>query len=86
MRSRRGLTAGATQLFSIDVTTGATQTLLQTFFIDNLGMTYDPVIDRLWVVDFAGQVLQFDPSNGFTRSFVRSISGPHTCIATVPVP
>ncbi len=81
-----GLTAGGTILFSIDVTTGAIHPLLSTSFINNLGLTYDPVIDRFWVDDFDGNLLQFDPNNGFARSTVATIGGPRTCIATVPQP
>jgi hypothetical protein len=49
-------------------------------------MTYDPVIDRFWVVDTLGELLQIDPTSGYTTRFVTSLSGGRTCIASVPVP
>jgi hypothetical protein len=69
-------------LFAI---TGAVTPLASAGPVIDYGMTYDPVIDRFWVVDTAGQIMQFDPGNGFARTLLSSIPGPHTCIASVPV-
>jgi hypothetical protein len=49
------------------------------------GMTYDAVIDRFWVVDTAGQIIQLDPNQGFARTLSSFIPGGRTCIASVPI-
>lgn len=74
------------QLFSINVATGA-MTLLGTTTIPviDFGMTYDPVIDRFWVVDFNGRILQLDPNRGYAATVVTTLFGGRTCVASVPI-
>jgi hypothetical protein len=48
-------------------------------------MTNDAVIDRFWVVDTAGQIIQLDPNQGFARTLSSFIPGGRTCIASVPI-
>ncbi|MBC7975756.1 MAG: hypothetical protein H7138_12325 [Myxococcales bacterium] len=74
------------QIFAVDVTNGGLTQLASTPFVRDFGMTYDPVIDRFWVVDFDGRVLQLDPGQGFGTTLEAFIGGSHTCIASVPVP
>lgn len=74
------------EMLSLDPTTGAQTLLAFTENVGDYGMTYDPTIDRFWVVDFAGRVLQLDPNTGYTTSLELFIGGSHTCIAEVPVP
>jgi len=52
--------------------------------IRNYGMTYDPVLDRFWVIDFDGQILQFDPGQMFALSQAGLVDGGYTCFASVP--
>jgi len=72
-------------MFSVDVTTAAMTALASVGPIGDFGMTYDPVLDRFWVVDFNGQIFQFDPNNGFAQTRFGFIPGRHTCIASVPL-
>lgn len=51
--------------------------------IDNNGWTYDPVIDRLWAVDYGGNIYQYNPTT-FTRTTFATGQGAHTCMAYVP--
>ena len=47
---------GSGPVFSVNVATGAfTAISTQTSFINNLGMAYDLVFDKFWVVDFEGR-------------------------------
>lgn len=71
-------------LFAINLSTGAATSLAPAGPLDNTGLTYDPVIDRHWGVDFAGRLFQLDPNLNFARTDLPSISGSHTCIAFRP--
>lgn len=79
-------TFDGTTMFAIDVRNAALTPLGTPTFVGNFGMTYDPVIDRFWVVDFNGQLFQIDPNLGFATTLQAGIGGEHTCIAEVPVP
>ena len=74
------------QIFAVDVADAGLTLLASTESVVDDGMTYDPVIDRFWVVDFNGRVLQLDPNQGFTTTLESFTGGHHTCIAEVPVP
>jgi hypothetical protein len=71
-------------LFSINVVTGVLSAPLVPADLSFHGLTYDPIIDRLWAVDIDG-VFQFDPSDGFARTAMQ-ITTPdvRNCIAFVP--
>ena len=64
---------GCAKLWLINRTTGA-GTLLKGTGLDtnNSGMTYDPVLDRLWDVDVNGRLSFFDPSSGFAQTSVKT--------------
>jgi hypothetical protein len=84
--TRNVMTAfNGSQIFSVNVTNAALTLLAFTEFVGNYGMTYDPVIDRFWVVDTSGRVLQLDPNQGFITTLEAFIGGAHTCVAEVPV-
>jgi hypothetical protein len=75
------------QVFSINVATGAMTSLGFTSApVIDFGMTYDPVIDRFWVVDFDGRVMQLDPNRGFAATSLAAQFGRRTCVASVPIP
>ena len=75
------ITAGSVNAYSINVTTGVATLLVGGLpFIDNFGMTYDPVIDRFWVVDYDGNYTQLDPVT-FARTVISTGQGAHTCTA-----
>jgi hypothetical protein len=73
------------EVFSVDVGTAALTHLAFTDTVLDFGMTYDPVIDRFWVVDTGGRILQFDPNQNFATTLEAFIGGGRTCIASVPV-
>jgi hypothetical protein len=78
------LTASLEQFFSVDVATGAATALTAVgSSIVDLGMTYDPIIDRFWVFDNSGNIFQYaDP--GYARDPRASGQGRHNCVAYVP--
>ena len=73
-------------MFTLDVATGAMTPLASAGPVANFGMTYDPVLDRFWVVDFGGELLQLDPNANFATTLRTFLPGGRTCIASVPVP
>ena len=81
-----GITASVATVtvYSINVTTGAA-TALATGLpgVDNNGWAYDPVIDRLWLRDYGGNIYQYHPST-FARTSFGSGVGAGTCMAYVP--
>lgn len=81
-----GVTADATagELFTVNLTNGAVTSLGTAGPTENAGMAYDPVIDRYWVVDFNGQLFQYDPSANMARTDLPGISGAHTCLTFRP--
>jgi hypothetical protein len=82
----RMIVFNGSQVFTINVATAAMTFLaFSGTSVTDFGMTYDPVIDRFWVVDFLGQIIQLDPNNGFATTLQATIPGRHTCIASVPV-
>jgi hypothetical protein len=84
--TRNVMTAfNGSQIFAVNVANAGLTSLAFTEFVRDYGMTYDPVIDRFWIVDFDGRVLQFDPNQGFATTLEAFIGGSHTCIAEVPV-
>ncbi|MEO7734151.1 MAG: hypothetical protein ABIY55_24525 [Kofleriaceae bacterium] len=84
--SRNVMTAfNGSQMFAVNVANAALTLLASTEFVVDYGMTYDPVIDRFWVVDSGGRILQLDPNQGFITTLEAFIGGRHTCIAEVPV-
>lgn len=71
-------------VFGIDVTTGIATALASTPGINNHGFTYDPVIDRHLAADTEGNLHEYDPGAGFTRTTLATDLGYHTCLALVP--
>ena len=71
-------------LLSINVSTGIVMPVAPAGIAPDLGMTYDSVLDRFWVVDIGGQIVQLDPNQGFARTFMGVIAGARTCVASLP--
>jgi hypothetical protein len=79
------ITTGPVTFYSVDVATGAMTALITgQAFLDNSGVTYDPALDMFRAIDFAGNVVQYDPSNDYARTPLASGKGLHTCLAHVP--
>ena len=66
-----------------EVKVGATALATGLPGLDNNGWTYDPVIDRLWAVDYGGTIYQYNPAT-FARTTFATGTGSHTCMAYVP--
>jgi hypothetical protein len=71
---------------AVDLSTGVLTRLQGGLFGANLGMTYDPGIDRFWAAENSSVISQFDPTNSFARTVVASPPGARTCMALVPAP
>ncbi len=63
-----GTSAGAGDLFRIDRATGDTTLLNDGGFFDNGGLAYDAMNDLLWNLDFGGNLISFDPTQGYART------------------
>jgi hypothetical protein len=57
-------------LFQMDETNGAATQLATSTVGTNVGMTYDPITDKLLVADFNGTIFQYDPANGYAQTTV----------------
>jgi hypothetical protein len=74
---------GNIQVWSINVTNGVGTLLTTVAGVNNHGITYDPVIDRFWQLDYDGNLFQYEPTT-FVRTPITSGQGAHTCAAYVP--
>ena len=82
-----GAYAGPGSLYSINTATGSPTQLTNGPFFDNCGMTYDPDTKLLWLVDWSGNVMSFDPNNSFARTLVLTGQGAHDGLAGIaPAP
>jgi len=69
---------------TIDRATGVATTLRSTGLVtDNSGMTYDPVLNRLWDIDFLGRLSFFDPAAGYAQVQVTTYTGEYDGLAYV---
>ena len=78
------LIAGNSIFYAINVSTGAATLLQPGPQLNNLGMTYHPILDRFFVVDASRRYMQFDPNNGFSGTLLGLLPGVYTCLAYVP--
>ena len=82
--SKRGALVGATiagVLGTIDVLTGAVTPVGTTNALNDFGMTYDPFVDRLWVVDVSARLISLDPDAAYAATVVAPSIGQHAAIA-----
>lgn len=80
-----GLTSDGSGLYAIDVATGAASRLATPAISGELGITYDAAIDRVWVADSNGKLLQLDPTNNYaSRAAPVSAGTSRSCLAAVP--
>ena len=56
---------GATQLVTLQLTTGAATSVNHPSSFEQCGMSYDPFIDKLWVVDESGTLSEIDPGASY---------------------
>jgi hypothetical protein len=71
-------------IYTVDVTTGTATELVTITATNDIGFTYDPVIDRFWAVDYSGNLFQYDPNADFARTTPAMGLGQQACIAYVP--
>jgi hypothetical protein len=84
-----GVNDGPGDLYGINRATAATTMLLDTDFVNDSGLAYDPDLDLFWDIDFDGNLITFDPSNGYARTSIVSGLGSFSGLAykaVVPEP
>jgi len=82
-----GIDAGPGTLYSINTGTGAGTLISNTgMYINNCAMTYDPDTGLLWVVDWSGQVITFNPNNNFAETVVLNGQDAHDGLAGIVGP
>lgn len=81
-----GAVAGPGDLYDIDRDDGSATLLFDGPFFNNAGLAYDPDNDLFWMIDWSGDLLTFDPSNGYARTVVMSGLGSHDGMEWIPEP
>jgi len=66
---------GGSSLYTINPITGVATFVTDGLDADNSGMTYDPVLNRLWNIDAQGRLSFFDPAAGFAQTEVTIYDG-----------
>jgi hypothetical protein len=74
---------GCASLYSVDPATGAGTLLRADLDTDNSGMTYDPILNRYWDLDYDGRLSYFDPANGYEQVQVTVLPGSFDGLAFV---
>lgn len=71
-----GIRDGAGDLYAIDRTNAATTLLADPLgSVNDSGLTYDPDLDIFWDFDFNGNLVSFDPNNGYAVTTHISVVG-----------
>lgn len=78
-----GIEDGGGALWSIDPGTGAQTLLFAGLTVNDSGLAYDPDIDRLWDIDWNGNLFRYDPTDGYQRTQLLSGLGAHDGLAYV---
>jgi hypothetical protein len=71
-------------VYTMNLMSGAATSTTGGVLSNNNGMTYDPVINRIWVVNYDGSVAKYDPSNAWAGTTVLTTQGEHTAVCYVP--
>ena len=80
-----GISAGFATIYSINTTTGIATATGGAGLVNDNGLAYDPVIDRLWVADYNGNLYSLDAGNlSYGRTTEATAIESHTCITYVP--
>jgi hypothetical protein len=72
-----GLAGGPGEMHIINRATGASTLLSSQGFVNNCGLAYDPFFDTYWSIDWSGNLYQYDPNAGYTRSLMLGGLGEH---------
>lgn len=81
-----GVNDGNGDLYSINRSTGALTLLFNGPSNNNSGLAYDPLLDRLWNIDWSGNLFYYSPSNGYARTTALTGLGSHDGLAFIGVP
>jgi hypothetical protein len=81
-----GAYAGPGSLHQIDRSNGSQKLLYDGDFFNNCGFAYDSEKDLFWLIDWSGNLLQYDPNNGYAPKLVMSGLGSHDGLEFVPEP
>lgn len=76
--------AGPGDLHSIDPIDGTTERIYNGGYFDNCGLAFDPDTGLYWLIDWGGNVMTYDPNNGYQQSLVLSGVGPHDGFVAAP--
>jgi hypothetical protein len=69
------ITGGTGTISTVDPGTGTATQVATPGAVSDCGMTYDPIVDKFWVVDFNGKLFQYDPANNFAQTLVTTFTG-----------
>ncbi len=78
------IVGGGGTLWRVDPDTGASTVLADEGFINNCGLAYEPVGDRIWAIDLNGDLYQYDPNAGYARTLMLSTLIGYDGLAFVP--
>lgn len=81
-----GSNDGAGDLYEINRSNGAQTLLFDGPFVNDSGLTYDPVNNYLWGIDWSGVLFRYDVSNNYARTDVLTGLGAYDGLAYFAVP
>lgn len=70
--------------FTVDVSSGAVTALGGATSMNDFGLTYDPIVDRYYTMDYSSRLQWFDPTT-FAATLVKPSLNPHSSVA-IPLP
>jgi hypothetical protein len=73
------MVGGAGQMSTLDLSTGVPTQVSADGGLNDFGMTYDPFVDRLEVIDFNGSTFRYDPNNNYTRQQLQTLTNQRIC-------
>ena len=72
------------QIYEINPLTGQGTLLASPGFANICGFAYEPINDLYWSIDWSGNLYNYDPNAGYTRTLVLSNQGQHDGLVYVP--
>ncbi|MEE9130548.1 MAG: hypothetical protein V3T84_11065 [Phycisphaerales bacterium] len=77
---------GPGDLYEIDRETGDLTLLFDGPFVNDSGLTYDPVNNFYWGIDWSGVLFYYDIAKGLQRTDLLTGLAPHDGLAWIPAP
>lgn len=81
-----GVYAGQTGLYSINTATGGSTLLSTEPYINNCGIAWDPDTQKIWVMDWSGQVMTIDPTTYAATIVLKGLDAHDGCASASPAP